>query len=291
MIRSIVVFLSLVLVLTAKPVVLTAIPALKAIGDELVEGTDISIINPIGNETPINELTEKIKSESAIPDSVIASAEAVISLRSIMEEDYLFIHCRKRKIRLIEIDAASPLNPTLTSVGVIRNNDHINPYIWLSPSAVIRSAEIIGKDLEALFPKHKEKIEANLQAFRAEIRALRSDYEMKFLSLDAFEAATMDHSFDYFLRDINLFVTMSFPGEMEWEETHFDQFKQGLHNKSFATVIHRWEPFGDMTDLAVEANVPFTVLQTGMPGMNNFDNGIIGFLKMNYDALYKGLSK
>lgn len=273
----------------SKPLVVTAVPALSAIAKELTVNTDIEIANPLGNDLPMQEITETIKGDPAKLDSLAPKITAVLSLRSIMPGDYLYLALRQRNIRIIEIDAASPLNPTLTAVGTIRENGHVNPYIWLAPSAVIRSAEIIGKDLEALFPADAKTIEANLQKLRQEIRSLQNEYEQKFLTLDRFEAATMDHSFDYLLKDINLFVTLALPGEMSWGDKEMKQFKAGLESESFKTVIHRWVPFGDMAGLAEKAGVSFTVMNTGFPGATHFDKGVTAFLRANLESLWNGL--
>lgn len=269
--------------------VVTAVPALEAIGKELMKKTEISILNPVGKELPLQELEGSIKESKGNLDSLAPSICAVLSLRSIMPEDYLYIQLRQKNIRIVEIDAASPLNPTLTSVGTIRTEEGINPYIWLAPSSVIRMAEIIGKDLVALFPKHQKQIESNLQELRSAIRSLQNEYEQKFLQLDRFEAATMDHSFDYLLKDINLFVTLQLPGEMSWEENHTKSFKNGVTNKLFTTVVHRWIPFGDPAEIAKKGGVSFSVLNTGLPGLNHFDMGIVPFLRSNLEALNIGL--
>ncbi len=272
-----------------QPLVITNIPALKAIGTTLTAGTGIRVENPLSAEVPIGELTESVKSNAEKLDSLADQVTAVLSLRSIMPEDYLFLQMRLSNIRIVEIDAASPLNPTLTAVGTIRKGDHVNPYIWLSPSAVTRSAEIIGKDLQALFPKYSEQIGINLRELRHSLRDLQNEYEQKFLTLEQFEAATMDNSFDYLLKDVNIFITLSLPGEMEWGDEETTLFSEGLKNRAFATVIHRWVPFGDMATDAEKAGVPFTVLSTGFPGSKHFEKGIVHFLRGNLEALLKGL--
>ncbi len=270
-------------------VVVTAVPPLAAIANELVEETAISVLNPFGSETPIPELTEKIKESRKLIDSLSAQTAAVLSLRSILPEDYLFIEMRRRNIRIVEIDAASPLNPTLTAIGTIRQGEEVNPYVWLAPSSVIRSAEIITKDLQALFPDESAKLDKNLQTFRKELRSIRNEYEQKFLKVDQFEVATMDRAFDYLLKDINLFVTLELPGEMDWQESETAEFNSGIKAEAFGAIVHRWVPFGDMAETAEEAKIPFAVLNTGFPGMKQFDEGILTFLRSNLEAIYTAL--
>jgi hypothetical protein len=65
--------------------------------------------------------------------------------------------------------------------------------------------------------------------------------------------------------------------------------KNSVKNKEFKTIIHRWEPFGDISDLAKADSITFTVLSLGMPGGEAFKGGIVEFLNKNLEALYKGL--
>jgi len=288
--RSFLITLALSVAISAQPVVVTAIPALESIGRELVVGTPVKIVNPVAGEYGIAELPEMIKARATSIDSV-SMAVAVLSLRSIMEEDQLFTALRQKNIRIVEIDAATPLNQTLTAVGTISNEGVVNPLIWLAPSAVIRSAEIIAKDFEQLFPEYAETIENNLQKLRAEIRALQNEFEPKFIAVEQFEVATMDRGFDYLLKDINLFVTMEFPGEMNWSDEDLVRYSEALKNGAFSAVIHRWEPIGDPIDLAVKAGVKFVTPDAGFPSNGQFDKGIATFLKKNFQIILDGFAR
>ncbi len=186
--------LLLIAVVSAKKLVVTSVPALESITKELVAGTDIQVLNPVKGEYGIAELPEVIKSKMGYLDSLAPSVEAVISLRSIMEEDQLYVQLRTMNIRIVEIDAATPLNPTLTTIGTIRTEESVNPYVWLAPSVVTRSSEIIAKDLVSLFPDQKEKIESNLQGIREQIRVLIAEYETKFGEIEQFTAVIFDRS-------------------------------------------------------------------------------------------------
>lgn len=277
--------------LYAQPIVVTSIPALEQISKELVNGTDIRVLNPVKGDYSIAELPEMIDSKAESLDSLAPSVSAVISLRSTMPEDQLYLHLRAANIKIVEIDAVAPLNPSLTAVGIIKYGEETNPYIWLAPSAVIRSSEIIAKDLQALFPENKSTIETNLQAIRASIRDLVNEYESKFSEIESFSAATMDRSFDYLIKDLGLFVTLELPGEMSWTDSEFLSFRKGIKEKSFAVIFHRWIPFGDMVADAEKATIPFVTLETGFPSGTLFDKGITSFLKGNYDSILTGFTK
>ncbi len=287
--KQLLVFLFLTMTLTATERVATAIPALKEIGDVLLQGTDIEMVLAISDQLPLNEYVETMKAEQARLDSLAPSITAVLSLRSIMPEDYLFIALRQSNIRIVEIDAAHPLNPTLTAVGTIRNDDGVNPYIWTSPNSVIRSTEIIGKDLIALFPSKAEQITANIQNLRTEIRVLKSEYDQKFLALERFEVAVIDNAFDYLLMDINLFVTLDLPSELQCTEDDLAQLRTGAEQKTFSAIVNGWIPFGEINTIAKENGVSFALLNKGVPGFQVMDNGIVSFLRNNLEAVYQSL--
>jgi len=287
--KQITLLLIIVLSLSGTECVATAIPALKAIGDVLLNGTDIEMILAISDETPLNEFVETIKDEQERLDSLAPSITAVLSLRSIMPDDYLYIALRNSNIRIVEIDAAHPLNPTLTAVGTIRNDDGVNPYIWTSPSSVIRSSEIIGKDLLALFPNDAEQITTNLKQLRTEIRELKTEYDQKFLEVERFEVAVIDNSFDYLLNDINLFVTLDLPPELECTAEDLNLLRSGAESETFSAIVNGWVPFGAIYTIADENEIFFAVLNKGLPGFQQMDNGIVTFLRNNLEALYQSL--
>ncbi len=287
--KHILVLLLLTMTLTATERVATAIPALKAIGDVLLQDTDVEMILAISDQLPLNEYVETMKDEQKRLDSLAPSISAVLSLRSIMPEDYLYIALRRSNIRIVEIDAAHPLNPTLTAVGTIRNDEGVNPYIWTSPNSVIRSTEIIGKDLIELFPNNAEQITANIQKLRTEIRVLKSEYDQKFLELERFEVAVIDNSFDYLLMDINLFVTLDLPSELKCTADDLDQLRTGAEHETFSAIVNGWVPFGEINTIAEENGVSFAVLNKGVPGFQQMDNGIVSFLRNNLEAVYKSL--
>ena len=78
---------------------------------------------------------------------------------------------------------------------------------------------------------------------------------------------------------------------MDWTEKDYKAYDEGLKNLTFATIIHRWEPMGDIADKAKAAGVSFTILTPGMPGLQEFNNGIIAYLQKNLEAVYQGLKK
>ena len=62
--------------------VVTAIPALEAIGKELLVGTGIEIINPVGSDVPLQELEGTIKEMrehlDSLSETVTASTSTIL---------------------------------------------------------------------------------------------------------------------------------------------------------------------------------------------------------------------
>ncbi len=275
-----------------KKIVITALPALESILNALTENSTIEVVYPVPDDISLAEHDQYWEKNSHALDSLAKIVTAVVDIRSVTPEEILYLHIRKRNISVIEIDCATPLDEHISSVPLIKNDNEINTYIWLSISNIMKMAEIAAKDLSRLFPVDSIIILDNLQKVKKRYFSLKSDFESQFSVLERFEAVTMVHAFDYLLNDINLFVTHCFASdENEWTGEERRTFKEGVNSGEIHTLIHRWKPVGDIGTLCDKKGVSTAVLVTGDPKLNNFDNGLYGLLEKNLSILLKTLSK
>jgi ABC-type Zn uptake system ZnuABC Zn-binding protein ZnuA len=266
--------------------VATSIPALGALTAEILKGTPIRIIEPFGNDFSIDELEEISKSYEDELDKISPKIAAVINIRSVIPSDKLFIYLRHRNIKTVEIDCATPLSPVLTAVGKLRNeNGDVLPFVWLSLSNSIRMAEVLERDLSALFPKYEKTISANLIEFKRKANALRNDFVVKFLQLDNFNAITLSKDFDYLLKDIDLFVIDTFLPEYEWDEETAQKFRSLFETNRVAVVVNSWETGAPAADIMNIFGVKTAVLKTGFGVEKDFEYGFLEFWKGNVSIL------
>ena len=231
--------------------IVTAIPALGSIAQELIKGTQISLKNGLEGDITLDEYENYYLNKEHLLDSLAQSADAVLTLRSSIPEDMLYLRLRQRNIRVVEIDCASPDNPVIGAIGKIYfKNTTTNPYMWLAPTNALRMAEIVSSDLSSLFPSQQKQISSNLKQFKKSLLTLKLHYDSLYLTLPHFDVAVMDNNFDYLLKDIDLYVVQEYPQEIDWDSTITTQFTTDIRNKRFATVVHQWEPSGEPLEIA-----------------------------------------
>jgi ABC-type Zn uptake system ZnuABC Zn-binding protein ZnuA len=272
-----------------KITVAVSLPPIQSITKELIKETSIELINPFGADATIDEYENILRDRENSLDSLSKSVSAVISVRSFLPSDNLFLHLRERNIKVVEIDCATPYNPNITALGKLYNGDELNPYFWISLSNSIRVAETIASDLSKLSIEDSAKVLENLKLFKSKTITLKNEYETKFLELENFEVASINSSYDYFLQDINLFVTQTFPPEFDWSESDYQRFKGSIKNGEIVAVVNGWKPFGEIGEIADAASIKFIELKTGVPAGSNFKSGYIEFLKTNLESVFTGL--
>jgi hypothetical protein len=271
--------------------VVASLPAIESILADLTVNTSIKVINPVPRDVSLTELEGFLDQHGSLLDSA-DRCDAVADLRSIIPQDAVYRALRKRNIRIIEIDCATPLDPTVTPVPLTRTADSAIPYVWLSVSNCMKMAEIASKDLVRLYPPDSARICGNLQAFKSSYFALKSTYESKFAAVQDFEAAAMTHDFDYFIADVNLFVPFRFPADQAlWSDPEKKDFAAKVKNRQIRTVLHRWKPTGQIGAVLDSCRAATAILFVGDPAMNYFGNGLYGLLEKNYSVLYEALKK
>ncbi|MGO3123342.1 MAG: metal ABC transporter solute-binding protein, Zn/Mn family [Advenella sp.] len=114
-------------------------------------------------------------------DRVVRNADAVVHLRSIWPDDPLYPQARKHNIRVIEIDAANPVDHGLPGIASTADTNSAADYPWLNPVNMGRMADIIASDIQRLEPGAKDKVEANLATLRQRLIALNAQVESALL--------------------------------------------------------------------------------------------------------------
>jgi hypothetical protein len=269
-----------------KVTVATAVPALEALLKELTLNSSITVVNPIPADLTLEEHHQFLDNHQPMLDSLAARVAAVVTIRSALPDELLFLELRSHNIRAIEIDCATPLSVEVTGVALLRDSGDVNPYVWLSISNVMKMAEIAGNDLSRLSPADSVKILANLKKIKQRYFALKSDFETKFSLIDNFSAASMDPAYDYLLNDINLFVTHRFPAdESDWTAPQISAFKRALSNHTVGTLVCSWKPTGEPGALTEQYAMRPAILRKGDIALQNYQQGLYGLLEQNLASL------
>ena len=160
---------------------LASLPITYGLGEVLLKGTDISLERAAPANLPGSRQTAYFTGRGAPALAKLASdADAVIGLRSLWADDPLYPISRRSNIRIVEVDAARPVDGALPGIAVQPDNkvDGLNSQPWFSSNNMGRMADVMAADLVRLAPEAKPKIEANLAALKQRLLKFSADNEV-----------------------------------------------------------------------------------------------------------------
>ena len=152
-------------------------------------------------------------------DTLASGADAVIGLRSVWSDDPLYPMARRSNIRIVEIDAARPVDGSLPGIAVQpgAHGDGLNSQPWLTSNNMGRMADVIAADLVRLAPDAKPQIEANLASLKQRLLKLSADSEAQLAKADNLSVVSLSDRLDYLIGGLNLEqVEVDHKGDETW---------------------------------------------------------------------------
>ncbi|PJR09899.1 metal ABC transporter solute-binding protein, Zn/Mn family [Sinorhizobium meliloti] len=282
--------------------VVTGLQATWSITSALVEGTVIKVQNLPEKPASMATLARLIQ---RVEPARLAQADAVVTIGSVWPQDPLFSAVRAQNIRVVEIDAATPLSGHRSGVGLLRapqsnpswrhaspsTNAAPAPTVWMSFTNGIRMAEIVAADLSLLSPPDAEKIAANLDTFRAEMRELAIKADDQLADVTQGTVYALSDKFVYLLNDLSLFAPEHFlEQDLRWTAEDRVGYTEALRASGIKTVVHEWQPDAAITAATEAAGARILVLDPINPGTGKPDpRGYQRLLAANIDALAHAL--
>jgi ABC-type Zn uptake system ZnuABC Zn-binding protein ZnuA len=173
-------------------------------------------------------------------------ADAVIGLRSIWADDPLYPNARRSNIRIVEIDAARPVDGSLPGIAVQpgQGADGLNSQPWLSSNNMGRMADVMAADLVRLAPAAKPHIEANLSVLKQQLLKLTADSEAALASADNLSVVSLSNHLGYLISGLNLELADSqILADEQWTPEALQKLTQTLKDNDVALVLdHRHPP-------------------------------------------------
>ncbi len=273
---------------SAKPLrVLASLPITYGLGEVLLKGTDISLERAAPANLPGSRQTAYFTGRGAPELSKLATgADAVIGVRSLWADDPLYPIARRSNIRIIEVDAARPVDGALPGIAVQPglNVDGLNSQPWLASNNMGRMADVMAADLVRLAPKDKPKIEANLAALKQRLLKLSADSEARLASADNLSVMSLSDHFGYLIGSLNLELIGQDPRpDAEWTPEDLKKLTATLKDNDVAVVLHHRQPSDAVKAAIAESGSRLLVLSTDAADP-------VAELEGNVDALLKGLS-
>jgi hypothetical protein len=244
--------------------VLVAHPVVAALTTALVRDTGIEVLRPVPETLPPNrQLAFFTGRGAAALGEAARQADAVIALRSIWPDDPLFPLARRQNIRLIEIDAARPLDASLPGMALQEGAASANALPWLDPVNLGRMADVIASDLARLVPAARPRLLSNVAAQRQQILAITAQSEARLAAASNLTVFSLSDRLDYLTNGFNLDVEgADARADEAWAPKELLELTQRLRGASVVAVLHHRELSPALADAVQQAGARAIVLLT-----------------------------
>jgi len=267
--------------------VLASLPITYGLGEVLLKGTDVNLERAAPANLPGSRQTAYFTGRGAPALGKLAGdADAVIGVRSLWADDPLYPIARRSNIRIVEVDAARPVDGALPGIAVQPGLkvDGLNSQPWLASNNMGRMADVIAADLVRLAPSAKPKIEANLAALKQRLLKLSADSEARLAEADNLSVLSLSDHFGYLIGSLNLELIGEDPRpDSEWTPQDLKQLTATLKDNAVALVLHHRQPSEAVKAAIAASGSQLLVLSTDAEDP-------VAELEGNVDLLLKGLS-
>lgn len=267
--------------------VLASLPITYGLGEVLLKGTDVSLERAAPANLPGSRQTAYFTGRGAPALGKLASdADAVIGVRSLWADDPLYPIARRSNIRIVEVDAARPVDGALPGIAVQPGLkvDGLNSQPWLASNNMGRMADVIAADLVRLAPSAKPKIEANLAALKQRLLKFSADSEARLAEADNLSVLSLSDHFGYLIGSLNLdLIGQDARADAEWTAEDLKKLTATLKDNDVALVLHHRQPSEAVKAAIAASGSHLLVLSTDAEDP-------VAELEGNVDLLLKGLS-
>ena len=244
--------------------VLAALPITYGLGEVLLKGTDVNLERAAPANLPGSRQTAYFTGRGAPALAKLATdADAVIGLRSLWPDDPLYPISRRSNIRIVEVDAARPVDGALPGIAVQPDSkvDGLNSQPWFSSNNMGRMADVMAADLVRLAPEAKPRIEANLAALKQRLLKFSADSEARLASAENLSVMSLSDHFGYLIGGLNLeLIGIDARPDAEWTPEALKQWGATLKDNDVAVVLHHRQPSDALKAVIAEAGSRLVVL-------------------------------
>ena len=231
--------------LAAEPVkVLASLPITYGLGQLLLKDSGVQLERAAAANLPGSRQNAYFTGRGAEALAGLAgSADAVIGLRSLWPDDSLYPLARRSNIRIVEIDAARPVDGVLPGIAVQPGVGGLNSQPWLSSNNMGRMADVMAADLVRLAPAAKPRIDANLAALKQQLLKLSAYSEARLAKADNVSVVSLSDRFAYLAAGLNLdtVATQALTDE-QWDAAQLEHLSATLKDNDVALVIDHRQP-------------------------------------------------
>jgi hypothetical protein len=243
---------------------LVAHPVVAALTTLLVRDTGIVVLRPVPESLPANRQLAFFAGRGAAGLGEAArQADAVVALRSIWSDDPLFPLARRQNIRLIEIDAARPLDASLPGMALQEGDVSANALPWLDPVNLGRMADVIASDVSRLVPQARAGLQSNVSALRQQLLAVTAQSEARLATAGNLTVFSLSDRLDYLVSGFNLDLAgVDARADEGWTPEALEELTRRLRSASVVAVLHHREPAPAVAQAVQRAGARTIVFQT-----------------------------
>lgn len=247
--------------------VLVSQPITFGLASDLLEGTPVRIERAAPANLPASRQVSYFAGRGgAALQKLAVDADAAIGLRSLWAEDPLYPMARRSNIRIVEIDAARPVDGALPGIATQAENagdNDLASYPWLAINNLGRMADVTAADLVRLAPDAKGRVEQNLAAFKQRLLKLNAHSEAELAKADNLSVYSLSDRLDYLVSGLNLdLVSSDSRDDREWDADSLKALTRALQDDDVALVLHHRQPAQPVADAVKAAGIPLLVLET-----------------------------
>ncbi|MBF8775474.1 metal ABC transporter solute-binding protein, Zn/Mn family [Pseudomonas fulva] len=263
--------------------VLTTLPVTHSLANTLLEGTSVELKRAAPANLPASRQPSYFSGRGeASLHKAAQQADAVIGVRSIWRDDPLYPVARRSNIRIVEIDAARPVDGALPGIAVT-GADAYAGYPWLSPTNLGRMADVVANDLERLSPADKARIQTNLAGFKQQVLALAANSQTRLAKVENLTTVSLSERLGYLASGLNLDLVDQ-PLPTEWDAAALKALADNLKNQDVALVLDHRQPEAAVAQVIKDSGAKLVVVQS------DTDDTLAG-LKSSVDLIVEALDQ
>ena len=268
--------------------ILASLPITYGLGELLLKDSNVTLERAAAANLPGSRQSAYFSGRGAPALHKLAThADAVIGLRSLWSDDPLYPMARRSNIRIVEVDAARPVDGSLPGIAVQpgAHEDGLNSQPWLTSNNMGRMADVIAADLVRLAPDAKPKIEANLASLKQRLLKLSADSEAQLAKADNLSVVSLSDRLDYLIGGLNLErVEVDHKGDETWTPEALHALSETLKDNDVALVLDHRQPSAEVKKAIAEGGSELVVI-----GADGTDP--VSELQGNIEAIVRVLHK
>lgn len=221
--------------------VLASLPITYGLGSILLQGAEAQVVRAAPANLPASRQVSFFTGRGAgALEKAASSADAVIAVRSLWPEDPLYPMARRSNIRIVEIDAARPVDGALPGIALTSaGSNALEDRPWLSINNLGRMADVIAADLMRLSPNDAKQIASNLADIKQRLLSLSAASESRLAELDSLSVISLSPGFEYLTSSLNLDVIEVLPPSTSDSDADasLESFKSAIRDNEVRLVL------------------------------------------------------